>query len=305
MNEKISVIIPVYNAQKYLAECLSSVERQTHVNWEIICVNDGSTDDSADILKEYKTRLKEKLIMINTPNQGASKARNKGLSVSSGTFIQFLDADDVIHEAKLEKQLAALGTEYDVVISDRAEMDENMEKTIEEYSFPEILRLPLETSICRVITTCNPLYRKELVMKLGGYNEELNSCQDWDFHIRMILSGAKITYLPGVFFLNRRVPGSLSSNWVKVFLQSTIIIQKLKPVLLEHPEMNARIRGHIAGIYLNSAIYCEDRSRVPSLVSELKFWSKGGTLVLSPLKKFVAMVTGYGTLVKILRLVRK
>lgn len=98
--DKVSVIIPVYNAEKYLRECLDSVLNQTHKNVEIVAVNDGSTDNSLQILIEYQ---KEKNIkVISQINEGVCSARNKGLECSSGNFIMFLDSDDCIYPQAIE-----------------------------------------------------------------------------------------------------------------------------------------------------------------------------------------------------------
>ena len=92
---KVSVIIPVYNAEKYLRQCLDSVVNQTYKNLEIICVNDGSTDNSSEILKEYASK-DDRIILINQNNQGNGCARNVGLSRVSGEYISFIDSDDFI-----------------------------------------------------------------------------------------------------------------------------------------------------------------------------------------------------------------
>lgn len=90
---KISVIIPVYNVEKYLRKCLDSVINQTYTNLEIICVNDGSPDNSLAILKEYATK-DERIIVIDKENGGVSSARNKGLEIATGEYISFIDSDD-------------------------------------------------------------------------------------------------------------------------------------------------------------------------------------------------------------------
>ena len=94
-NPKISVIIPVYNVEKYLRECLDSVVNQTMRDIEIICVNDGSTDNSLDILKEYATK-DDRIIVINQTNGWLSAARNSGLKIAKGEYIQFVDSDDYL-----------------------------------------------------------------------------------------------------------------------------------------------------------------------------------------------------------------
>ncbi len=104
---KISVIIPVYNVEKYLARCLDSLINQTFEDIEIICINDGSTDSSLSILKEYESKDK-RIIVINQENQKLGAARNRGVEKSSGEFITFVDSDDWVDGDYLEKLYNAL-----------------------------------------------------------------------------------------------------------------------------------------------------------------------------------------------------
>ena len=91
----ISIVIPVYNAEKYLRACLDSVLAQTYKNWEAICVNDGSSDNSAKILEEYAAK-DARFHIINQQNSGVSTARNTGLRQTTGKYIYFMDADDIV-----------------------------------------------------------------------------------------------------------------------------------------------------------------------------------------------------------------
>lgn len=95
MNKKVTVIIPVYNAENYLRECLNSVVNQTYKNIEIIAVNDGSTDDSLNILNQYEQKY-DNIYVLNQENQGQSVARNRGIEIATGDYIYFLDSDDYI-----------------------------------------------------------------------------------------------------------------------------------------------------------------------------------------------------------------
>lgn len=99
---KISVIIPVYNVQDYLCQCLDSVVNQTFENIEIICVNDGSTDNSLEILNRY-AEYDKRITIINQKNKGLSKARNIGIKLATGKYIYFLDSDDFIDINAFEK----------------------------------------------------------------------------------------------------------------------------------------------------------------------------------------------------------
>ncbi len=98
---EISLIIPVYNVERYLSNCLNSVLSQTFADFEVICVNDGSTDSSGDILKNYQSKDK-RVFVLSQNNQGLSVARNNGIELSKGKYVYFLDSDDVLHPQALE-----------------------------------------------------------------------------------------------------------------------------------------------------------------------------------------------------------
>ena len=97
----ISIIIPVYNVEKYLRRCLDSVLNQTFTDWQAICVNDGSPDNSADILAEYAAR-DSRFVVVTKENGGLSDARNAGMPYASGDYIMYLDSDDFIHPQTME-----------------------------------------------------------------------------------------------------------------------------------------------------------------------------------------------------------
>ena len=97
----ISVIIPIYNVEKYLRRCLDSVKNQTFQDWEAICVNDGSPDNSATILEEYASH-DARFKIVNKENGGLSDARNAGMTVATGEYILYLDSDDFIHPQTME-----------------------------------------------------------------------------------------------------------------------------------------------------------------------------------------------------------
>ena len=127
----VSVIIPVYNAEKYLYECLNCVINQTLKDIEIICVNDGSTDKSLFILEEYKQK-DNRLIFLNQKNKGAGAARNAGLNIAKGEYLSFLDADDYFDYTMLEKAYnKAIENNTDIVIFNTQNFDNNTKKYID------------------------------------------------------------------------------------------------------------------------------------------------------------------------------
>lgn len=97
MEELISIVIPVYNVEKYIEECLDSIINQTYDNIEIILIDDGSTDNSGNLCDEY-ARKDKRIKVVHKKNAGASDARNKGIALSTGKYIAFVDADDLIHK---------------------------------------------------------------------------------------------------------------------------------------------------------------------------------------------------------------
>lgn len=118
MNKSVSVIVPVYNAENYIARCIESVRSQTHTNWELILVNDGSVDDSPKIIDEFGKKDK-RIRIFNQTNRGAAAARNVGLDNATGDFIFFLDADDYLPTDALEYLITEqIKNDSDIVIGD-------------------------------------------------------------------------------------------------------------------------------------------------------------------------------------------
>lgn len=114
---KVSIVIPVYNAARFLRRCLDSVAAQTFRDFKVIAVDDGSTDGSGDVLDRYEASFP--LVRIHQENQGVSAARNRALAAADGEYVMFLDADDVIHPRLLEWTVAALkGTDLDFAMYD-------------------------------------------------------------------------------------------------------------------------------------------------------------------------------------------
>ncbi len=140
MNDLVTVIVPCYNQGRFLRDAVASIQEQTHTNWECLIINDGSNDCTAEVaneLAESDTRIRH----IDQPNQGRSIARNNGLDLSSGDYIQFLDADDYIDRRKFELQLAAMSSLEGIAVSYtnfRCYSDSEEVKVPEFYSDPHL-----------------------------------------------------------------------------------------------------------------------------------------------------------------------
>lgn len=195
IHKKISVIIPAYNAESTIESTLESVLNQTYQNLEIIVVNDGSTDRTLAVLAKYATKIK----LISTANKGVSHARNTGLKYSKGEFIQYLDADDLLIENKIEIQLKALEAESgDVAYGNwQSFMDVNGVCKIKETNSKQLKKY-IEVEIFTDFW-CPPaalLYTKEIVDKIGGWKEWLPIIQDARYMLDAAMHNGKFVYCP-------------------------------------------------------------------------------------------------------------
>ncbi|MBD2892567.1 Undecaprenyl-phosphate 4-deoxy-4-formamido-L-arabinose transferase [Actinomadura sp. RB99] len=179
----VSVIIPCYNYSDYLPQALDSVLKQTFSDWEIIVVDDGSTDGSAEVAQGFiDLHPDQRIRLIRQANAGVSAARNSGIAAAAARYILPLDADDMIAPTMLEKTTAVLDADPDVAI---ASTDLFIFTDIEDLP-PEVLPLPpydRELLLQRLIMFYCSLYRREVWETVGGYNEQMDAGEDWDFWI--------------------------------------------------------------------------------------------------------------------------
>lgn len=225
MSIKVSVIVPVYNAEPYISECIKSLLSQTIQDCEFIFVNDGSTDNSAAIIERYR-RSDSRIILIQQPNQGVSVARNVGLIASSGEYVGFVDADDYI-EADMYERLynAAANGECDVVLSNfESEIEGHL--VITKYPFPKEVRLTSEFIRKDVLpaflkteelnTACNKLYRNALVREHAvQFPKQVALGEDGIFNMFFFSYAATMKYIDYTGYHYREVSGSATRNIVQ------------------------------------------------------------------------------------------
>ncbi|WP_317897484.1 glycosyltransferase [Aurantibacillus circumpalustris] len=202
----ISIIIPAYNYGNYLGECLDSVLAQTYSNWECVIVDNGSTDNTAQVAKSYVAK-DPRFIYVHTEQKGVSFARNKAIELSKGKFILPLDADDKIASTYLEKAEKILRTKKDIrVVYCDAEL---FGASTGKWILPTftLKGLLMENSIF-----CSALFRKSDFNTVGGYNIEMKEgFEDWDFWIRMLKTGESVYKIPEILFYYRIKPASRNS----------------------------------------------------------------------------------------------
>jgi glycosyltransferase involved in cell wall biosynthesis len=192
---KITVIIPVFNAQKYLLESIESVLNQTLKEIEIIVVNDGSTDQSLEILESISL-MDNRLIVLNQKNKGQSIASNKALEIARGDYIKYFDADDVMNDSHLEKLYEKIKNKNDVLVSCKWARFYNDDlrnaKFISCSTWTDLHSIDWITNAMSEKYDMMPLWLwlipKKLLLKVGGWDESLTLNNDFEFSIRLLTS---------------------------------------------------------------------------------------------------------------------
>lgn len=212
---RVSTIIPAYNAARYVGAAIESALAQTYTDNEIIVVDDGSSDDTPRVLESYGSRI----TFLRQPNAGVSAARNKALSVASGELIAYLDADDMWHPEKLEKQVEFLDahprcgivhTDVDVIDAEGRVVTPAFNRTTgREVPSGRCMMDLLRRSHVQLLTV---MARHEAVRAAGGFDERLTGGEDYCQWILISMDGWEVGYLDEPLAMYRWSPGSLSSN---------------------------------------------------------------------------------------------
>lgn len=211
---QVSVVLPVFNASMYLKECIDSLITQTLKNIEIICVDDGSSDDSLKILQDYAC-LDKRIRVISQENAGAANARNKGIDSAKGQYLYFLDADDYMDKTALEKLYKKITeTSADVCFCRHNLYDMDSQKTLEfDYSVNKKL-LPKSFEFSRtdlpqnILQICVPnvfikLYKRDFILLNNIRFQEIKICNDVCFNHLSLILAQKIAYVDEVLVTYR------------------------------------------------------------------------------------------------------
>jgi glycosyltransferase involved in cell wall biosynthesis len=181
----VSVIIPNFNYARYLKEAILSVQAQTYSNTEIIVVNNGSTDNSLELLKQFGSKIN----LIDQENLGQSGARNSGLKAAKGELIAFLDADDYWERDKLEKQIPLITSQTQLVYSGISRFRDETRK-VESILNPQFKgdcrQYFTDLSAVSIVLSgeSTSLFTRDLLNLVGNFDLELNSASGWDFFRR-------------------------------------------------------------------------------------------------------------------------
>lgn len=192
---KVSILIPCYNAERWIGEAIQSALNQTWADKEVIVVDDGSVDNSLDVIRSFGDQIQWE----SGPNRGGNVARNRLLELASGEWVQYLDADDYLLPDKIEKQLIAVAESkknIDVVYAP-ARMEVWRDGCVLESTASELdanLSLEQQWISWQVAQTGTMLWKKKSLSGIGGWNEEFPCCQDNEVTLRAIQQ--KLTFFP-------------------------------------------------------------------------------------------------------------
>lgn len=208
----VSVIVPCYKQARFLPECLRSLQAQSLRQWEMVIVNDGSPDDT-ELVAKGLMREDDRVRLINQANRGLPAARNAGLRVMRGRYIQFLDADDLLGSTKLEWHVGLLEAQRDVALvygnawyffdaEPRRRIRQGFGPDPEKDWIADLAARPgplLHRLIERnLMPVCSPLFRRSLFDAAGPVDESLRALEDWEYWIRCANTGARFLFDPAV-----------------------------------------------------------------------------------------------------------
>jgi glycosyltransferase involved in cell wall biosynthesis len=189
MGVQVSVIIPCYNCEAYIAECIDSVINQSYTNIEIICIDNNSKDNTFGVLERINKQENNRITIIKELKPGASIARNTGLSIAKGEWIQFLDADDILMKDKISEQVKLISyNEIELIVGNYSEEVDNKRKQIvsSKDSWEGLI-------IGRLGYTSSNLWKRESIMNVGGW-DDIKSSQEAYLMFKLLKKNAKIMY---------------------------------------------------------------------------------------------------------------
>lgn len=215
LHPAVSVLMPAYNAQKYIAIAIKSILEQTFSDFEFIIIDDGSSDETPFIIEEYAKRDSRIVFLQNSQNLKISQALNQGLEIANGEFIARMDADDWSYPERLEVQLDFMMAHPEVVIcgANIEVCDQNL-NILNSRTYPRT-----NSQIRKRIFKINPFahsvtfYRTEIAKNAGGYDANFNLAEDYDLYFRMGKYG-EFANIPKILLKLRTHPQSLSAQQI-------------------------------------------------------------------------------------------
>ncbi|MBU2900549.1 glycosyltransferase family 2 protein [Maribacter dokdonensis] len=224
MNEKVSIITPVFNAEFFVRKCVESVLMQSYENWEMIFSDDCSTDRSIEIIKEYAKKEPRIKLLLSDTNRGAGVARNKAIEYASGRYITFLDSDDFWHKDKLKKQLKFL-KEKDIAIAYSQYYIVEGDSNVPKYKICSPKKVNFNKMLCNdYIGFLTLLYDTDKITK--QLMPEIRRRQDWAYKLQLLKDNGFAYGIQEPLAYYRVGNNSLSSNKINLLKYNFAVFHK-------------------------------------------------------------------------------
>jgi glycosyltransferase involved in cell wall biosynthesis len=224
----ISVIIPVYNGEKYIGATIGSVLSQTEQRFEIIAVNDGSSDRSLHVLEEIQKDHPKQLVILSGANKGVSRARNSGVCAARGKYLAFIDQDDLWARQKLEEQLRIheqdpvpkISFTNEAIIDETGRVIHKSVLRLDEKNRGNIFE---ELLFDNFIPLSSVMLPKTLFLQAGGFDPTYTLAEDFDFLLRAA-QNSLVEYVPASLLFYREHPGSNTYSKIDCIMQESFAI---------------------------------------------------------------------------------
>ena len=246
----VSVVTPAFNAANYLAQTLESALAQTFTDFELLIVDDGSTDDTAAIAQAYAER-DPRVRVIRQPHRGIAAARNVAIAQARGRFLALLDSDDLWCPEYLAEQVGILQRHPDLAVLSANAINLGGAfdgQPLFACSAQSHLRKVSLLTLVRDEQTISifTLFRREVVDLIGGFDETFRRCEDYDFWLRAAAAGCRIAVYPKPLGLYRRRPDSMSAREVLMLHAARTVLSKLRQRCGDRPEVQASVDWQLA-----------------------------------------------------------
>lgn len=314
MSPLVSIIMPVYNAESYIKEAIACVVKQTYSNWELLIINDGSTDNSLQLAQSYSN---EKIKVYSIENSGQCAANNFGYRLAIGDYIKFFDADDVLSPNLLEEQVTALNHSQTAISSCSWGRFYNDDISTFKLS-PEACWKNMEPVewICSSWKNGEPMMQcalwlipRKILEKSGLWNEKLSLINDFEFFTRVILAATEVRFAAdATLYYRSGIKNSLSAKTTRHAVESAVLSAQLAVDALLKKQDNATTRSVAANCLINLAY--QYALAYPDLLKPIEQRVKqlGGSSLAyrgSKATALLAKLLGWKTTQKLQRLYRK
>lgn len=285
MNQLVSIIVPVYNVEKYLSKCLDSILAQTHTNIEILCINDGSSDNSHKILDNYAIR-DTRIKVYNQINSGLIAVRKKGVELASADLVTFVDSDDYTHPNYIESLLAnMLQNDSDIsvcsfdIVNEDGTIISKVSPSPKCQSSIEALKSLLyeDFALTGLYPMWNKLYKKLLFESINFPSGNFNLGEDQYQNLQLIDSAQKISFTSNHCYSYVQRSGSIMKTMKVSYIDSFFqllslkknLIQKHNLLPIEHSKIYDSYFGNIFDLY-GTTVRSKDKQSIVFFENKLK-----------------------------------